>query len=262
VEATGSRDRYRCLECGGACFVHTTCSRCGAWLIHGDVVWARPTLLSGPRPAGCPGEWEGLAAPVGFFAAVAGFLSAAVLEPFEHLTVLVAYLAAFAGMAAGSTATVVFGRYLDRRMRRLENRALLEDLRRIPVSAVRTLRDGIVRIRGYVQSLDPKARQGDEVACVQGDSQRATGFQVVDASGSVFVDRAHLELWTGIDRASDVDAPVRLRAGDFVEAVAVGRWEIVPALEHGYRTGRPVYRLLGRPGTPVHLQVIAQDAAA
>ncbi|MBC7174115.1 MAG: hypothetical protein H5U40_16855, partial [Polyangiaceae bacterium] len=113
---TGS-DRYRCVECGSDCFVHTSCSRCGAWLIHRDVLWARPKVLAGPRPSGPSGEWESLAAPVGFFAAIAGFAAAALVQPFDHLSVLAAYLAAFAGMAAGSTATVLLGRRVDRHAR-------------------------------------------------------------------------------------------------------------------------------------------------
>jgi hypothetical protein len=260
VEATGARDRYRCLECGSDCFVHTTCSRCGAWLIHRDVAWARPALLAGPRPSAVPGEWESLAAPVGFFAAVVGFLGAALVQPFQHLTVLAAYLAAFAGMAAGSTATILFGRLLDRRARRTENRALLRDLERVPLTQARAARDGIVRVRGRIRPLDATTQRGEEVACVAGDTQQGTRFQVVDASGCVLVERSHLEVWVGAERASELDRPVRLRAGDLVDAVAVGRWEILPELDRGYRTSRSVYRLIGRPGTPIHLRLA--DAAA
>ncbi len=267
VEAMGNAgrpgpgaDRYRCIECGSDCFVHTTCSRCGAWLIHRDVIWARPRALAGPRPLKSAGEWESLAAPVGFFAAVAGFAAAALSQPFDHLSVLAAYLAAFAGMAAGSTATVLFGRRLDRRARRRANLSLLRDLERVPVTTARDARDGIVRLRGRVRPLDPTVASGGELACVRGDAQHATRFLVVDGSGAAIVDHGALELWVGARRATDDDRAVRLREGDLVDAVAVGRWELMPELEHGYRTERSVYRLIGRPGTPIHLRL--SDAAS
>ncbi len=260
ARARAGNDRYRCVECGSDCFVHTTCSRCGAWLIHRDVLWAKPKVLAGPSPKSPAGEWESLAAPVGFFAAVAGFAGAALVQPFDHLSVLAAYLAAFAGMAAGSTATVLLGRRLDRRARRRQNLALLDDLERVPLSSARAAKDGIVRVRGRIRPLDAKVSSGDEIACVHGDMQRAVRFLVVDASGSVVVDRGDLELWVGTRRASDEPRATTLREGDLVDAVAVGRWELMPDLERGYRTGTSVYRLIGRPGTPIHLRLT--DAAS
>ncbi|MBC7174113.1 MAG: hypothetical protein H5U40_16845, partial [Polyangiaceae bacterium] len=103
-------------------------------------------------------------------------------------------------------------------------------------------------------------RAGDEIAAVQRDVQRARAFQVVDSTGSVIIDHGDLELWIGINRASDDERVVRLCEGDLVDAVAVGRWEVAPELEHGYRTGKSVYRLIGRPGTPIHLRL--SDAAS
>src|SRR5690606_24272115 len=163
--------------------------------------------------------------------------------------------AAFAGMAAGSSATVFFGRCLERHRRETNNRSLSERLGRVPLVPARGAVDGVVHLRGRVRPLEASARPGEELASVRADAQWLAPFRLVDASGgAVLVDQGAVELWLGSERGSQAKRAMRLCEGDLVEAFAVGRWQVGPGPLSSYRSERPVFRLIGRPGTPVHLR--------